>query len=191
MFFASSRAPDVSRTVRDALGALTGQWYAMPAAPLDVVADSPVIHHQPRVAAVPNGFWSEAARRRMPPKAASICAKKRFWRRAKRGFVVAACDNSFSLYINGQKAAFGKDWTKPEVVKRREVPAKGTNTFAVHAVMILGRLKRKRTSPLPTRDPTRPFFLQRACGTLRFPTRWPGETVDLMTDSSWFGRRTW
>src|SRR5207248_963480 len=97
------------------------------------------------------------------------------------------CDNSFSLYINGQKAASGKDWTKPEVVNVAKLLAKGTNTFAVHAVNDPGASKEKTDKPPPDPGPNPAGFLLQA--RLRYPPAsqhgGPGKTVDLITDSSW------
>ena len=113
---------------RDALGALTGQWYSMPAAPLDVVAEAPAIKNA-------KWIWNEPSAAQDAPVATLYLRKQIVVKEApSQAFVVAACDNSFTLYINGEKAASGKDWGKPEVVNIGKFLLKGTNLFAVKAV---------------------------------------------------------
>src|SRR5207244_9777694 len=74
---------------RDALGALTGQWYSMPAAPLDVVANTSNTLLQAK------WIWNA-------PGAAQSAAEETLYLRKEinlakqpnEAFAVAACDNS-------------------------------------------------------------------------------------------------
>lgn len=45
-----------------------------------------------------------------------------------------ACDNQFTLYVNGQKVAAGSDWQKPALVDVGRQLVKGRNVLAVEAI---------------------------------------------------------
>jgi hypothetical protein len=101
-------------------------------------------------------------------------------------FVIATCDSSFTLYLNGKKAASGKEWKKVELVEIAKFLVKGTNTIAVQAVK--GPMEAKEKSDLTTNDPTNSagFFLEarvRHRPASKIPAR--EIVMDFATDASW------
>jgi len=184
------RGPAVRRMsaeqFRDALGILARQWYAKPAAPMDVVARS-----LSPVSTPPRWIWSEAGAAHNAPEGNVYLRKETVLESVPReAFVVAACDNSYTLHINGQKAASGKDWTNPEVINIAKFLVKGTNTFAVHAVNGPAAAPEKSDKPPAKPAPNPAGFLLHA----RFSFS-PDKVVDLLSDASWLystnGLKNW
>jgi mono/diheme cytochrome c family protein len=120
---------------RDALGTLTGVWYPAPEKGLNLsVPGSPEAASN----ALPDSvkwIWSES-------DAASKGRVETIYLRktvvlseaAKEAWAVAAADNSYTLYVNGKKAASGKEWNEPNLVDLRPHLKTGTNLIAVAAV---------------------------------------------------------
>src|SRR5207247_7440599 len=120
---------------RDALGTLTGVWYPEPAKGINVVvAGSPEASSNALPPSV-KWIWSD------PNAAAKASAETIYLRRElflpetpKQAWAVAACDNSYILYVNGTKVVSGKAWEDPNLADLRSHLKKGTNVLAVMAI---------------------------------------------------------
>jgi mono/diheme cytochrome c family protein len=140
------RGPAVRRMsaeqFRDALAMLTGNWYARPATAVDVTAGERFVKTdgahgvtRPTSESIPKWIWNNAgAAHHAAEGTVYFRSVIRLPERPTEAFLVAACDNSFTLYINGKKAASGKDWNKLEPVDIAGFLIKGKNTIAVQAV---------------------------------------------------------
>jgi hypothetical protein len=177
------RGPAVRRMsaeqFRDALGSLTGQWYATPAAPVDLEAGRVL-------AKPPKWIWTE-------PTASSNALETTLYLRKEirlaeppsEAYVVAACDSSYTLYLNGQKAASGKDVNKLEAVNIAKFLVKGKNTIAVQAVNGPAEAKDKaEKASKETKLNPAGFVLQ--ARVRHSPKAGKGDRVmDFATDGSW------
>jgi hypothetical protein len=115
----------------DSLGSLTGVWHAQPAGEFDFTAlDFGPTKLDPAV----KWIWNDAnAAAKAPP--GRVYFRKTFVLKEKptNAVAVIACDNSFTMYVNGEEAASGKDYGKPvtkDLTRRLKV---GTNVFALIA----------------------------------------------------------
>ena len=50
-----------------------------------------------------------------------------------KAFILATCDNGFTLFVNGRRAEQGSDWSQPKVTSLQGQLKKGENTLAVIA----------------------------------------------------------
>lgn len=166
---------------RDALGALTGVWYAGPAKGINlVVAGSP----EARASALPASVkwvWST------PDATSKGRAETIYLRRTvvldaapKEAWAVATCDNSYTLYVNGRKVTSGKEWNEPNLVDLRSHLKSGTNHLAVAAVNHTPDNK-PPAADQPARDadanPAGFLFFARI--------KTAGQTVELGTNRDW------
>jgi len=119
---------------RDALGSLTGVWFSEPAARFDFTAGSPA--GDVSVDLMPKGarwIWSE------PDATRANTGTVYFWkafdleRAPDEASIVAACDNSYTLYVNGKSALSGKEWSDPNFKNIRALLKPGRNVIAVEA----------------------------------------------------------
>jgi mono/diheme cytochrome c family protein len=129
----------------DALGALTGVWHKQPAGEIDF-NDAALAHSLPAKAG------DKAAKKapRFPAKAKWIWHQPGAEKSAAPGTiylrktiklaevpaearVVASCDNSFTLYVNGKEVTKGTEWEKPRLTDIRTHLVKGENVIAVAA----------------------------------------------------------
>ena len=130
------RGPTVRRLTaeqfRDALTSITGAGYAKPDADADFTLGRPDA----------DGYHTDA---KWIWKNADAAKQARvetiFLRRVvtlasapTEALAVAACDNSYTLFVNGQKAGTGKDYTKPDLIDIRAMLRAGENIIAVEAV---------------------------------------------------------
>jgi hypothetical protein len=131
------RGPGVRRLsaeqFRDALGQLTGVWHAQPAGEFDFNCLSDAGSNPLPL----DGKWiweTPGAAQKAAP--ATMYFRKRFVLETvpTAASALVACDNSFTLYVNGTKAASGKDYTKPAWVDIRPHLRAGDNLLAVSAV---------------------------------------------------------
>ena len=195
------RGPTVRRLsaeqFRDALGVLCGQWFTMPATPVNFresPADSSRSKRRqapsPLLAREGKWIWNE-------PNAAQKATANTVYLRKEiilpetptEAFVVATCDSSFTLYLNGKRAASGNDWRKVAVVEVASLLVKGTNTIAVQAVK--GPSETKSRSDW-TEGPTNSagFILEariRHREAAKPSTKKPpkASVMDFATDASW------
>ncbi len=120
---------------RDALGALTGVWYPAPAKSLNLSVAQRSKEAPVTLPATLKWIWSE-------PDAVSRAAAETIYLRKlvtlsevpSSAWAAVACDNSFTLYVNGSKVTAGNDWNAPSLVDLRPHLKKGTNLIAVAAV---------------------------------------------------------
>jgi hypothetical protein len=120
---------------RDALGALTGVWFEEPAAKFDFTAGESGERSRSELMPVSaQWIWSE------PDAPTNANAGTVYFSKTieldavpAEAFVVAACDNSYTLYVNGKTVTSGKDWSRPDFKNIRPQLKRGTNVFAVVA----------------------------------------------------------
>lgn len=120
---------------RDALGALTGVWHKEPATGISLsVPGSPESESNSLPVNV-KWIWSEtdAASK---GKAETIYLRREFAldAAATEAWAVAACDNSYTLYVNGTRLGSGKDWNTPNLFDLRPHLKAGSNVIAVAAI---------------------------------------------------------
>jgi hypothetical protein len=116
----------------DAIGCLTDVWHDKPAGEFDFsVIGSKTAKLSPDV----KWIWSQ-------PDAASAAPPGRVYFRKtvvlkdkpQKSNAVIACDNSFTLFVNGEEVAFGKDFGKPVTRDLTRQLKPGTNVLAVLAI---------------------------------------------------------
>jgi hypothetical protein len=132
------RGPGVRRLTaeqfRDALGQLTGVWFAQPAGDFDFSCLD-MARPQDAFALRAKWIWNDgAAAQKAAP--GTVYFRKQFKLESVPAEAVAlvACDNSFTLYLNGNKVTSGKDFAKPAQVDLRPHLKAGDNVLAVAAV---------------------------------------------------------
>jgi len=166
---------------RDAIGALTGVWYSEPAKGVAlVVPGSP----ESAEFALPDSvkwIWSE-------PKAATVAPAEFIYLRKtvvlpdapKEAWAVAACDNSYTLYVNGAKVVSGNDYTAPNLANLGPHLKAGSNVIAVVAA------NHTPDNKLPTEDKPPDEANANPAGFIFFARIKAGkETVEVGTDNSW------
>jgi hypothetical protein len=128
--------PDVRRLsaeeFRDALASLTGSGYTK--ADADIGIDDKVREEfGPRKTA--KWIWNDP-NAAVNARAGGIYLRKtvHISARPDEAEVLAVCDNSFDLYVNGYKAGAGKDYGKPFMIDIYRWLKPGDNVIAVHAV---------------------------------------------------------
>jgi hypothetical protein len=203
------RGPTVRRMsaeqFRDALGAITGKWYSRPAAAVDFTVGTggnskpeSSRARRPGVAGetpapLAKWIWSETGAAQNAGEATLYLRKEiNLSEQPSEAFVVAACDNSFTLYINGQKAGAGKDWSKPEIIDVGKFLVKGKNIIAVKAVNEVAETKEKTEKSSPDKAVAEPqpnpagFLLQaRVRHRAKADRRGEEKVMDFASDASW------
>jgi len=194
---------------RDALGALTGKWYSTPAAAVDFTAaerdssGSVSLPSRARRPGVAGGtpaplraptrveakwIWSELGAARDAAEGSLYLRKEiTLAEQPTEAFVVAVCDNRFTLYVNGQKAGAGKDWNKPESIDIAKLLMKGRNVIAVKAVNGLPDAKDKNQKAAVEAQPNPAGFLLQAQvrRRLKSPRKDVEQVMDFASDASW------
>jgi hypothetical protein len=103
----------------------------------------------------------------------------------REAWAVAACDNSYTLYVNGTRAGAGKDFGEPNLVDLRSYLKKGTNWIAVAAVNHTPDNKAPEAGQVPKAADANPagfiFFTR---------IRLAKETLEVATDRSWRASKT-
>jgi len=166
---------------RDALGALTGVWFNDPAVQFDFSAGLPSEQVQTSLMArPPKWIWSEAGG--LNARAETVYFRKVFTLDAvpDEAFVAAACDNSFTLYLNGTKIASGKEWSQPSFTNIRSHLRKGENVFAATAVN-----HTPKNQPPKPEDSANDDYRNPAGFIVYARLRLGGQTLDLVSDKSW------
>ncbi len=169
---------------RDALGALTGVWYPEAAKSLNLSATKKAGATTPLPATV-RWIWSE-------PDAASRAAAETIYLHKRvtlaelpsSAWAAVACDNSFTLYVNGSKVATGSDWNAPSLVDLRPHLRKGTNLIAVAAVNHTrdnARPPEDRAAPDDERNPAGFIFVAKLQS--------KSNTTEVVSDQSWVWSR--
>jgi hypothetical protein len=109
-----------------------------------------------------------------------------FWRTfelervPEEAFVVAACDNSYTLFVNGQNALSGKEWSQPNFKSIRSRLKPGKNVFAVEAVNYTPENKAPAADKVPSDADRNP------AGFILYARLRDGDRVlDFASDSLW------
>jgi hypothetical protein len=120
---------------RDALTAVTGIGYTVPAAEIHSASRGGGLRAEQTSAVTPKWIWSEpdAASK---AKTGAIYLRKDFYLNEipAEAAVVVMCDNSFFFNVNGQRIGQGDDFTQPYVFDIRSRLKKGANFVAGQAV---------------------------------------------------------
>jgi hypothetical protein len=170
---------------RDALGALTGVWPSEPAKGINLaVPGSPESESNALPKSV-KWIWSN------PDAASKGRAEALYlWKTVvlddapKEAWSVAACDNSYTLYVNGTRVASGKEWTEPNLSDLRSHLKKGTNWIAVAAV------NNTRDNKPPAADHPATDAESNPAGFIFFARiKTVKGSVEIGSDGSWVGSR--
>jgi mono/diheme cytochrome c family protein len=167
---------------RDALGTLTGVWFERPAAAVDLTAGAPSGQRAPELMPrPPRWIWTvpEAATRAL---AETVYFRKTFSLEAvpDEALAVAACDNSYTLYVNGAKAVSGKDFTQPNFADVRTLLRPGENVLAVRAINHTPGNQAPATGQPPREADANPAGL-----ILYLRLRHAEQVRDVVTDATW------
>jgi mono/diheme cytochrome c family protein len=171
---------------RDALGALTGVWNSKAASGINVV-----VPESPEAAAFAlpetvKWIWSQ------PDAAAKAPAETiRFWKTVtlaeapSQAWAVASADNSYTLYVNGNKVASGKSWSEPDLFDLKSALKKGTNLIAVAAT------NHTPANEVPSADkPASPADANPAGFIFFVRVKAGSNTFEIASDKSWTWSRT-
>src|SRR5262245_15132168 len=170
---------------RDALGSLTDVRFENPAAQFDFSSalpkDTPLL--KPGIA---NWIWSDAmAAHKARPQ--TIYLRKPFTlaEAPDEAFVAAACDNSYTLYVNGERTLSGKDYKQPNFADIRSRLHKGENVLAVSAENYLPENKPASSDADVNESDANPAGLL-----LYVRMRRADQVLDFGTDKSWIWAAT-
>ncbi len=165
--------PDVRRLsaeeFRDALASLTGAGYVRADTEAGI-GDQVKQKFGPTKTA--KWIWNDP-RAAQTAKAGDIYLRKTVHLSAtpEEAVALVVCDNSFELFVNGQKAGAGGDYSKPYMIDMGRWLRRGNNVIAVHAVNAPG-------SP-GTNNPAGLFIYARV------RARDGRKVMDFVTDASW------
>jgi len=171
---------------RDALGALTGVWNSKAASGINVVVpESP----EADAFALPDTakwIWSQPdAAAKAPAETIHLWKTVTLTEAPSQAWAVAAADNSYTLYVNGNKVATGKSWSEPDLVDLKSHLKKGTNLLAVAAVNHTPANEPpsadKPASPADVNPAGFMFFVRVKAGS---------NTFEIASDKSWTWSRT-
>ena len=166
---------------RDALGTLTGVWYAEPAKGVNLGAAATPLAGSNSLPASVQWIWSQTNAASLG-QAGTIYLHKTFVLAAApvEAWAVASCDNSYTLYVNGTKVNAGSSWNEPNLLDLRPHLKKGTNLLAVSAVNHTPNDK-----PPAAGQPARAADANPAGFIFFTRIRHGGQTLELGTDQSW------
>ena len=177
------RGPSVRRLTaeqfRDALTTLTGVGYAT----ADAKIETAVAPKAPDITS-PKWIWS-TKEAETKGKAGTVYFRKTLEIAGpiSEGRVVMTCDNSFTLFVNGEKAGAGKDWSYTEIFDITPLLKTGENLIAVEAVNYLpGNVAPTSTTAVPgTENPAGLLFY------LQIQSREGGvdKKTEVVSDGSW------
>lgn len=182
---------------RDAVGSLTGQWHPMPAGPVPLPPRTPEIAEDFDSPTQAQWIWTEKSAASNAPTW-TIYLRKEIWldRKPSAAVVTAACDQRYTLHINGKRAGSGKSLKKPDVIDVTSLLEQGHNLIAVEASneasgdndqtdREAGKKKAEKTEPGP--NPAG-FFLH---ARVRFQEPGKAEAImDFGSDRSWIWSAT-
>jgi len=161
----------------DSLGCIAGVWHSQPAGEFDF---SVLDKHVGKPSRDVKWIWnSPDAAAKAPPGRVYFRKLLVLDQKPTNAICVVACDNSFTLYVNGEEASSGKDYGKPVVKDLTRRLKVGTNILAVAA---LNHLPDNKVPPegKPVTEGENP------AGLYMF-IRWSenGKQRELGTDKSW------
>ncbi|MEO6036154.1 MAG: DUF1549 domain-containing protein [Verrucomicrobiota bacterium] len=128
------RGPSVRRLsaeqFRDALTTLTGIGYPTSDAKIEMVSSG-----KKQEITSPKWIWNSKDAE-TKGKAGAVYFRKTITLNGpiSDALAVVTCDNTFALFVNGQQAGAGKDWTHPETLDIAKLLHTGENVVAVEAV---------------------------------------------------------
>lgn len=160
---------------RDALGGLTGVWYEKPASTFDFSGGT-----SGRIPKGAKWIWSETGGEKKA-LAETIYTRKSFTLKSapKEASAVIACDNSFTLWVNGKQVTSGKDFGQPNYANLTPHLRAGENIIAIAAVNHTPDNKPPRASDVPKPEHANPAGLI-------FAAKLRGdESVEIVSDASW------
>lgn len=166
---------------RDALAALTGVGYAKPDADLPL---SPAERTLYRERQAPKWIWNDphAAEK---TRAGAIYARKvvHLAKPPAEADLLVACDDGFTLFVNGQKAGQGADSATPETIDIRRWLKPGKNVIAIEAVNDApdGKKAKADAAQAETENPAGLFVY----AWIRGPGGERGVVMDFVSDASW------
>jgi hypothetical protein len=115
----------------DSLGCVTGVWHAQPAGEFDF---SCLDLGPAKLDRAVQWIWNDGtAASKAAPGFVYFRKTIVFKEKPTNALAVIACDNSFTMYVNGEEAASGKDYGKPVTKDLTRRLRAGTNVFAVLA----------------------------------------------------------
>ncbi len=166
---------------RDAVGELTGAFYEAPAGDFDFSWLNPgdstnAIQQRAR------WIWDRPeAARTAPPGTVYFRREITLESQPAEAFAYVACDNRYTLFVNGHKAGEGSDYANPRRHSLRALLKPGVNLIAVKAVNDdPGGDKDK-----PHDNPAGLVFYARIRPAGSEPSKPRGGVVELVSDSSW------
>jgi hypothetical protein len=165
---------------RDALGNLTQLWFDTPAFKPAKAASSKVVETN-LIARPAKWIWSEAGAEKSA-RAEWVYFRKMFSLQEvpEEAVAVIACDNSFTLYVNGTKVTSGKDFTQPNLGMIQKYLRKGENVIAIAAANYTPDLKAPPEGQPPSKEGANPAGL-----VAYVRLRHKGAVLDFGTDASW------
>ncbi|MCX6922226.1 MAG: DUF1553 domain-containing protein, partial [Verrucomicrobia bacterium] len=179
------RGPAVRRLsaeqFRDALTCVTGIGYASPAAEVPLV-ESEQARFAPPIAL--KWIWNDPlAAEKARPGHVYFRKTIQLSHLPADAKAVVICDNSFSLFVNGQEVGVGNDFKNAYLFELRPYLHLGTNLFAIDAVNHLpdNTLPGPAAPPPGTENPAGLVFYAR----LRNPGHGTAAEYDIGSDSSW------
>ncbi len=169
---------------RDALGMLTGVWYSAPAGEFDFSCLQTNID-QAAAALKGQWIWAEPGAAEKAP-AGAVYFRKRIKLDAapREAYAVVTCDNSYTLFVNGEKVKSGDDFGRPQLVNLKSKLKQGDNIIAVKAVNNLPDNKpppEDKAAPESAANPAG-FYLYARLNV-------NGKSSNFGTDSSWLWSR--
>lgn len=166
---------------RDALGVLTGAWYSEPAKGVALVVPGSAESAEFALPDSVQWIWSDSKAATAAPVEFVYLRKSLVLPNApKEAWAVVACDNSYTLHVNGTKVVSGNDHTAPNLANLGPHLKAGTNVIAVLAANHTPDNKLPAEDKLPSEADANPagfiFFVRIKAGK---------ETVEVGTDRSW------
>ena len=169
---------------RDALGMLTGVWYSAPAGEFDFSCLETNID-QAVSALKGQWIWAEPDAAEKAPAGVVYFRKKiKLDAAPKEGYAVVTCDNSYTLFVNGEKVKSGDDFGRPQLVNLKSKLKKGDNIIAVKAINNLPTNKpppEDNSAPESAANPAGFYFYARLSVN--------GKSSNFGSDSSWLWSR--
>jgi hypothetical protein len=126
-------------------------------------------------------IWAESGAAEKAP-AGAVYFRKRvtFSSQPKEAFAVVTCDNSYTLYVNGEKLGSGKDFTHPQLIDLKAHFKEGENVIAIKAVNHLP------DNTVPAEDKPAPESASNPAGLyISVRLKVSGALTNFGSDSSW------
>ncbi len=177
------RGPSVRRLsaeqFRDALTSLSGIGYANADADVEIAPTK-----EEKMTTLPKWIWNTKGAD-TKGKAGYVYFRKTITVSGPVGEAISitTCDNSFTLFVNGQKAGEGKDFTHPELFDVSKLLKSGENLIAIEGVNNLPAnvAPTPETAVAGTENPAGLLFYLR----IRTGQKGAEKTTEIVSDNSW------